>query len=89
MALVEDFDQEYTPGSYYVSPSWVVGPYPAGTMLTFSVYVVNNGAPGQKFDVSAFFWADLPSLPVVYRYCGTYYRLTTWYPFEDWTRVVK
>jgi len=84
-----DFDQRYTPGSYYVSPSSVSGPYPAGTPFTFSVYTANNGAPGQKFDVSALFWADLPSLPVVYRYGGTYYRLTTWYPFEDWTRVVR
>jgi hypothetical protein len=55
-----DFDQAYTPGYYYVSPSWVAGPYPAGTPFTFSVYVVNNGAPGQKFDMSALFWADLP-----------------------------
>jgi hypothetical protein len=83
------FDQRYTPGSYYVSPSWVSGPCPAGTPFTFSVYVSNYSALGQKFDVSALFWADLPSLPVVYRCGGTYYRLTTWYPFEDWTRDVK
>jgi len=84
-----DFDQRYTPGYYYVSLFWVSGPYPAGTPFTFSVYVANYDAPGQKFDVSALVWADLPSLLVVYRYSGTYYRLTTWYPFEDWISVVR
>jgi hypothetical protein len=84
-----DFDQRYTPGSYSVSPSSVSGPYPPGTLFTFSVHVSNFGAPGQKFDVSVLFLADLPSLPVVYRDRGTYYRLTMWYPFEDWTRVVR
>jgi subtilisin family serine protease len=84
-----DFDQRYTPGSYYVSPSWVSGPYPAGTPFTFSVYVSNYGAPGQKFDVSVLFRADLPSLPVVFRSGNSYTRYTTWYLFEDWTRVVR
>jgi len=84
-----DFDQRYTPGYYYVSPSYISGPYPAGTQFTFSVYVANNGAPGQKFDVSALWWVAMPSLPVVYRWYGDYDRYTDWYPFEDWTRVVK
>jgi len=84
-----DFDQQFTPGSYSVSPSWFCDPFPAGTLFTFSVYTANNGAPGQKFDVSVRFWFDMPSLPVVFREDNTYYRYTSWYPFEDWTRVVK
>jgi len=84
-----DFDHAYTPGSYYVSPPSVSGPFPPGTPFTFSVFVANNGAPGQRFDVSALFWADLPSLPVVFRSGNSYTRYTSWYPFEDWTRVVR
>jgi len=84
-----DFDQRYTPGYYFVSPYYISGPYPAGTQFTFSVDVANHGAPGQKFDVSALWWVAMPSLPVVYRWYGDYDRYTDWYPFEDWTRVVK
>jgi hypothetical protein len=84
-----DFDQVHTPGSYYVSLPSVSGPFPPGTPFTFLVYVANNGAPGQKFDVSALFWADLPSLPVVFRSGNIYTRYTSWYLFEDWTRVVR
>jgi len=89
MTPLLDFDQRYTPGSYSVSPCCIYGPFPAGTLFTFSVYTANNGAPGQKFDVSALFWANLPSLPVVYRYYGSYNRYTSWYIFEDWVRVAK
>ncbi|MGC8988008.1 S8 family serine peptidase [Infirmifilum sp.] len=84
-----DYDQEYTPGSYYVSPSSVLGPYPSNTQFTFNVYVWNNGAPGQKFDVSALYSISLPSLPVYYRYANSYYKLTDYYTFEDWIRVIK
>jgi subtilisin family serine protease len=84
-----DFDQRYTPGSYYVSPPSVYGPYPAWTPFTFSVYVANLGVPGQKFDVSVLFWANMPSLPVVFRVGNSYTRYTSWYPFEDWTSVVR
>jgi len=84
-----DFDQAFTPGSYFVSPPSVSGPFPPWTPFSFSVYVANNGASGQRFDVSALFWADLPSLPVVFRSGNSYTRYTSWYPFEDWTSVVK
>jgi hypothetical protein len=84
-----DFDQLYTPGYYSVSPWYVSGPFPAGTPFTFSVYVGNYGASGQKFDVSTRFWAQLPSLPVVWRWGGIYTRSYVYYPFEDWTSVVR
>ena len=74
-----DFDQRYTPSRYYVSPSSVAVLYPAGTQFTFSVYAANYGVPGHKFDVSAFFWADLPLFPLVYRDGGIYNRVTAWY----------
>jgi hypothetical protein len=84
-----DYDQQYTDGSYYVSPSSVWGPFPSNTQFTFGLYVWNYGASGQKFDVSALFWVRLPSLPVYYRYCSSYNKITDEYVFEDWTRVVK
>jgi len=84
-----DYDQQYTPASYYISPSTVWGPFPSNTQFTFNFYVWNYGASGQKFDVSAVFRVRLPSLPVHYRYYNSYYKITDYYVFEDWIRVVK
>jgi subtilisin family serine protease len=84
-----DYDQRYTPAYYYISPGSVWGPFPSNTQFTFSFYAWNYGASGQKFDVSALFRVRLPSLPVYYRYYNSYYKMTDYYYFEDWTRVVK
>jgi len=85
-----DFDQSYAQGWASISPWSVYGPYPANTQFTFYFDAYNNGAPGQKIDFSALFAVKIPSLKVYERWIGgTYYLITDYYPFEDWTRVVK
>ncbi|MCR8501651.1 MAG: S8 family serine peptidase [Candidatus Korarchaeota archaeon] len=84
-----DYDQQYTPGSVTVSPTYVYGPFPAGTLFTFAFIAYHNGAEWQRFDAGVFFYVALPSLPVYYRLYGTYSQVTSTYIFEDWTRVVR
>ncbi|MEM2372753.1 MAG: S8 family serine peptidase [Thermofilaceae archaeon] len=84
-----DYDQRYTPGGVTISPTYVSGPYPAGTLFTFAFTAYHSGAEWQKFDAGTLFFIYLPSLPVYYKSYGTYYKLTNEYIFEDWTIIVR
>ena len=83
------YDQHYTPGSVSISPQVVYGPYPAGTIFTFSYSAYNYGNSGQTFDAIASWRAYMPSLPIYSRYYNNYYKLTDLYQLEDWIRVYK
>jgi subtilisin family serine protease len=83
-----DPDQLGVPGSYTITPSSGVGPYPENSTYTFIVYAENYGSPGQKFDIVSLLIFDISSLPVVKRVGGIYSVISTSYAYEDWTRVV-
>jgi hypothetical protein len=83
-----DPDQLGVQGSYTITPSSGVGPYPENLTYTFIVYAENYGSPGQKFDIASLLIFDISSLPVVKRVGGIYSVISTFYAYEDWTRVV-
>jgi subtilisin family serine protease len=83
-----DPDQLGVPGSYTITPSSGVGPYPENSTYTFIVYAENYGSPGQKFDIVSLLIFNISSLPVVKRVGGVYTTISTSYVYEDWTRVI-
>lgn len=84
-----DVDQRYAPAYYYISPSYIGGPYPSGTLFTFQLNAYLYGTSGQKVDISTLFQVRMPSLPVVSRWYNSYHKVTDWYIFEDWIRLLK
>jgi len=88
-----NFDQMYAEGYTYINPSYVPGPYPPNTLLTFYFYGANYGIEGQAIDFSTLIEMSIPSLKVYERgYGGTYYSISDRpdrYVFEDWIRITK
>ena len=67
-----------------ISPTSYQGNYRANYPFRFRLEWENVCGPDYRDDISVVYAAEIPYLTVYYRYGGTYYQYTDYYPFEDW-----
>ncbi len=67
-----------------IKPTSYQGSYGANYPFRFKLKWKNVCESDYRDDISVVYVAEIPSLTVYYRYGGTYYQYTDYYPFEDW-----